>query len=236
MMMKKILCYLMTMLSWCPAQAQDSSLAGEWQFIAGTFQGKIDTIPFTATLAADGQALACHADNFFQRGSKPYPMDWKMALKEEGGKTVLGWVLTAEEPASTAEFQEVVSRYIMGGKEADGSHRYIYLLSENIETQQLEGMTLWCSYDGEKTAYLLPKTQQVYGVVSEHIPFNGAVGFMEIWASGRVQKKNDDPAGISEIVGKETSDGSYFDLQGRRISGKPQKGIYITNGRKYILR
>ncbi len=224
------------MLTLCPAQAQTSALAGSWQFIAGTFEGKIDTIPFTATLAADAQTLECHADNFFKRGSKPYPMDWKIVLKEEDGKTVPGWVLTAETPASTEEYQEAASQYVLGGKDADGSHRYIYLLSENIETQQLEGMTLWCSYDEEKAAYMLPKTQQIYGAVSQQLPFSGTVGSMEAWASGRIQKKSDDPTGISEIVGKETSDCPYFDLQGRRISGKPQKGIYIMNGRKYILR
>ncbi len=224
------------MLSLYPAKAQESSLAGNWQFIAGTDAGKIDTIPFTATLADNGQTLECHADNFFKRGSKPYPMDWKIALKEESGETVLGWVLTAETPASTEEFQESASHYVLGGKDADGSHRYIYLLSENTETQQLEGMTLWCSYDEGKAVYMLPKTQQIYGAVSQQLPFSGTVGSMEIWASGRIQKKNDDPAGISEIVGKETSDCQYFDLQGRRISGKPQKGIYIMNGRKYILR
>lgn len=224
------------MLSLCSAQAQ-SSLEGEWQFVAGTYEGKIDTIPFTATLSADGQYMECHAENFFKRGSKPYPMNWRVAIGKDGDKTRLGWVLTAEQPTSTEEYQEAAEKYVIGGAAADGSHRYIYLLSENIETQKLEGMTLWSDYmEASETTYVLPKTQQIYGVVSQEIPFNSAVGFMEIWASGRLQKKNDDPAGISEIANKETPNSLYFDLQGRRISGQPQKGLYIRNGRKYILK
>lgn len=206
--------------------AQTSALEGQWQLVAASYDNIIDTIPFTATLTTDGQSLECHADNFYTRGSKPYPMDWHIAIEQEGETTRLGWVLTSAQPASPVEY----------GEPADGTHRYIYLLSENIETQQLEGMTLWCDYSEEKTAYLLPKTQQLYGVVSQHIPFSGVVEYIDIWASGRIQKKNDDPAGISEIVEKETSDCSYFDLQGRRISGQPSKGIYIMNGRKYILK
>ena len=43
-----------------------------------------------------------------------------------------------------------------------------------------------------------------------------------------------DPTGITTIRTIE-SDGTsrYFDLQGRQLNGKPDKGVYIVNGKKY---
>ena len=29
---------------------------------------------------------------------------------------------------------------------------------------------------------------------------------------------------------------NYFNLQGRRLNGKPNKGIYIENGKKHVAR
>lgn len=29
---------------------------------------------------------------------------------------------------------------------------------------------------------------------------------------------------------------NYYDLQGRRLNGKPNKGIYIENGKKHVAR
>ena len=40
-------------------------------------------------------------------------------------------------------------------------------------------------------------------------------------------------SGISEIVNRKTVNRKYFDLQGR-LSDKPQKGVYIEDGRKYV--
>ena len=31
-------------------------------------------------------------------------------------------------------------------------------------------------------------------------------------------------------------DGEVFDLNGRRISGQPQKGIYLKNGKKFVIK
>ncbi|MBQ8455771.1 MAG: CotH kinase family protein [Bacteroidaceae bacterium] len=47
---------------------------------------------------------------------------------------------------------------------------------------------------------------------------------------------NEDPDGIrTPFANGTSSDGRYFDLSGRQLSGKPQKGIYITNGHKVVL-
>lgn len=218
-----------------PIIAQE--LAGNWTFKTSPFDGGEENIPFAATLSTDNSYLTCHADNFFTRGSKAYPMDWKVAIERDGEKLRLGWILDATAPASSEEYQEVASKYIIGGADIDDTHRYIYLLSENVETQKLEGMTLWSDWvDASATTFTLPKTQQIYGVVSRNIPFNGAIGYFEIWASGKLVKTNSDPAGIHEVASEKISDDSYYDLQGRRLNEQPAKGLYIRNGKKYYVK
>ena len=45
------------------------------------------------------------------------------------------------------------------------------------------------------------------------------------------------PAGITEMTsGNTKSDGNCYDLQGRRLNGTPQRGLYIKNGHKYVAR
>ena len=34
--------------------------------------------------------------------------------------------------------------------------------------------------------------------------------------------------------GRNTLHGWTYDLQGRRLQGKPERGVYIQNGRKYL--
>ena len=49
---------------------------------------------------------------------------------------------------------------------------------------------------------------------------------------------NSDTTGIEEVKSKrlEPSDHNIYDLQGRRLSGKPTKGLYIQNGVKRVVR
>lgn len=42
--------------------------------------------------------------------------------------------------------------------------------------------------------------------------------------------------GIEKVESTTQPAGIYYDLQGRRLSGQPSKGIYILNGRKYVVR
>ena len=44
---------------------------------------------------------------------------------------------------------------------------------------------------------------------------------------------SDDPTGIVSPPG-ETEEGAIYDLQGRRLSGKPARGIYIVDGKKKV--
>jgi arabinan endo-1,5-alpha-L-arabinosidase len=42
-------------------------------------------------------------------------------------------------------------------------------------------------------------------------------------------------AGISNITNDARQDGPIYDLQGRRVNSTSQKGIYIRNGKKFIV-
>ena len=42
--------------------------------------------------------------------------------------------------------------------------------------------------------------------------------------------------GISDVEQASQQAGACFDLQGRRLSGVPQRGMYIRNGRKYVVK
>ena len=182
-------------------------LAGQWQFIASTngtvgadgiMHASTDTISFTATPAPDGIGLICQADCLYARtGNAVYPASWRLLLEEDAatGRHRLGWVLDAQQPASTLEFNEPQDKYLDQGFFYWGSpadeHHYIYLLSENIETQRLEGMTLWSSWaTDDQTTYTFPQNQEVFGLVCSAIPFatSSLVGYFEIWASPRFVK------------------------------------------------
>lgn len=211
-------------------------LAGQWNFVASPFEGGGMEIAFTATPSADGTALQCHADLFLTR-TQNYAANWLLAIEERDGQVRLGWKLNSEVPAFEQEFQENASQYALFGSNPDGTPRYVYLLSENIETLKLEPLTLWSDWQpADGTTFTLPVTQQIYAVVSKNQPYSGSVGYAEIWASGRLVRIGG--TGISSLnVQQGMEDGEAFDLQGRRIT-KGQtpttKGIYIVNGRKYV--
>ena len=48
---------------------------------------------------------------------------------------------------------------------------------------------------------------------------------------------NEDPTAIAELLGLTEDNGAWYDLNGRKLAGKPaQKGIYINNGKKTIIK
>jgi hypothetical protein len=53
----------------------------------------------------------------------------------------------------------------------------------------------------------------------------------EFDSDGDMSEDTDD---IREAKGMESNTGCYYDLQGRRLTGKPQKGVYIYNGHQYM--
>ena len=233
---------LLLLLATLPATAQDD-LAGQWQLIAspmgvegegGIMTSGWDTITFTAIPSADGKTLSCHADKFFSRSGHDYPMDWLLAVEREGDKTRLGWVCDDQQPASSIEFQEPATAYAIGGRDIkEGEHRYLYVLSYNVETGREEAMTLWSGWmNNSQATFTLPQNQQLDVIVSTTIPFSTFLGYADSWASARLQKVS--TTGISELVRTVTHADACYDLQGRRLYGQPQRGLLIKGGRKYF--
>ena len=233
MKMKTIAVMALAAMTFAPMRAQSQlieQLTGQWKFVASPFDGGSDEVTFTAKASADGKSLLCHADQFITRASQPYAMDWQMTIEQNNNQVRVGWVLNADTPASEQEFQEAANKYVLFGKDADGSHRYIYLLSENIETHKLEGMTLWSDWQSaDATTFALPRTQQIYCVVSQNIPYNSTVGYAEVWACAKVQKLSADA--ITEVKDNSSFEGKLFNLQGRALQQKPQRGLYIQDGK-----
>ena len=115
-------------------------MTGKWQFVAsnngtmgadGIYTSGTDYIHFTATMPpADsdnyGYYLYCHTDELYTRTGKNYPADWLMKIEQDGDKIRIGWVLDADQPASTLEFNEPANHYLENGSfywgKEDGGH------------------------------------------------------------------------------------------------------------------
>ena len=56
--------------------------------------------------------------------------------------------------------------------------------------------------------------------------------------SARITLVFDDATGVNEVIGvKEVNDGSWYDLNGRKLNGIPtKKGVYIMNGKKVVIK
>lgn len=230
-----LLCSACLLLSGQASAQVIEELVGNWKLVASPFEGGSEEIAFTTTAATDGTSLDCHAEQLMVRGANTYAADWKIVVEQNGENIRLGWALDADNPVSTKEFQEPASSYALFGKDTDGNHRYIYLLTENIDTQKLEGMTLWSDWQSAgSTTFSLPKTQQIYAVVSPYKPYNGAVGYAEIWASVKVQKA--ESAGIAEVNNAtQPANAPVYSLQGVRMN-QLQRGINIVNGKMVVIK
>lgn len=55
-----------------------------------------------------------------------------------------------------------------------------------------------------------------------------------VWDNFRLVYKGQVDTGIADAVAAPVATGAIYDLQGRRLSAKPQRGIYILNGKKYV--
>ena len=69
---------------------------------------------------------------------------------------------------------------------------------------------------------------------------NSKVGFYDIYIAneGELSKERLEKYanGIEEMSVSRQADNRYFDLQGRALDGKPARGLYIFNGKKYVVK
>ncbi len=264
--MKKLIFLLPALLACSQLSAQNlvEKLAGNWQFTAanngvevapGIYSAGTDIISFTATPSADGKGLDCHADCLYNRTGTEYPANWRILVEENAeGKHRLGWVLDPQQPVSPKEFLEPRENYLEKGffywAENSEGHRYIYLLAENADASAIVGMTFWSPWsDGSTTEYPLSNeennAQKMYAVVAQSIPYANSVGWIEIWASPKVQKLNNQ-SGVAQLSVQHDAKGimqpnTLCNLNGQRIKrgtagdSKLPRGIYILNGKKILI-
>ncbi len=97
-------------------------------------------------------------------------------------------------------------------------------------------------YDAQKPAYILQSSGMWHKVPQNQPEAYVAPFRCYFQATGTAQAnslsmviENASGTGIQQIRTIDT-DGTerYFDLNGRQLSGKPQKGMYIMNGKKYV--
>lgn len=247
-MIKKslLICSACLLFSGQAFAVETADLAGKWQLKAspigvtgddGISTTGWDYIDFTATASTDGNTLLCHADNFVTRNGQAYPMDWKLAVEHDGDKVRLGWVLDAQQPASTLEFQQPATAYAIGGMNpVEGEHRYIYLLTYDIDQGQEGALTLWSSWIESPTAdasYVFPQNYQLDAVVSKTIPYGSMVGYVDSWASASITKSSDTAVGAVTV--QTAPSNCIYNLQGVRLNSL-QKGINIVNGKKVVMK
>ena len=68
---------------------------------------------------------------------------------------------------------------------------------------------------------------------------NSKVGFYDIYIANAGEKTQELLSGIEEVAIERTerqSANRYYDLQGRRLNGQPVRGLYILNGKKYLVK
>ncbi len=250
---------ILTTMAFTPVHAQSSfvqSLAGQWQFTAsnngkeiapGIYSAGKDTISFTAAVGDDGKSLNCHADCMYKSvTNNEYPADWKVIVEEnDQGLYRLGWVLTKDQPAFSKEFLESKESYLENGfwywgTDAASTHRYIYLLTENEDASAHVATTFWSAWNNKGCKeYSLTSTeynsQKFYAIVAAGIPYGNSTGYIEIWSSPKVKQISS--AGIHSIsYAEDQTSVLYYDLSGRRLHAQPQRGLYINNGKKVVLR
>ena len=205
--------------------------AGDWYLVAqpsgsvneqGIHTTTTSNIHFVATLPSSGSTdygryLYCHADTFYQsRSGQIYPADWRLEYNydSQSGRGKIGMELSEETPASPLEFMEQPTAYLDDGMfywgisskrtQGDSGHRYIYLLTENIDRQALEGMTLWAEWteadvttNMQTHAFIFPQKYEIYGIVSLDKPCflnpSPIVGYIDIWAGPRLLRQKIEP-------------------------------------------
>ena len=68
---------------------------------------------------------------------------------------------------------------------------------------------------------------------------NSKVGFYDIYIANEGEQSKQLLTGIKELTAAQPADSrsaAIYDLQGRRLSARPAHGIYIQNGRKYVVK
>ena len=175
------------------------------------------SIPYHAVLPAPGtpqygHEIYCHIDSMAHRKGLKCSADFKMRYTydettQQGGISI---VLDDQHPispmqysgdASTYAYWDATSTWYSGvspqHEGGDTGNRYMYFVTHNISTWELEGHELACQWtlsDQEDMAheYAFPPIYEICWVVGLDIPFvyseHDLVGYIDIFASPRLMR------------------------------------------------
>ena len=190
--------------------------------------------PLTAKLNGDGYATYC----------SQYPLDfsdyktagytaWKITgvsgttitFEKITGSIKGGQgVLLKGEAGETISLTSVGSEYLLEDNMLVGSTAptYITATSGDYTNFGLKGNAFIKANDG-----VLPANKAYLPILTDNIPSEARLSF--------VFNDDETTTGIADVRSK-MSDGSYYDLQGRKVNGKLPKGLYIVNGKKMVVK
>ena len=131
-------------------------------------------------------------------------------------------VLKSTQPEITMTYNEVEGT--LADNDLKGTAEYYYSISTDDSVYMLtKGNHGVGFYNWTSTGYTIPDHRAFLVVES------GSASAPEFLSF-------DNTTGINAVETHTATDGAYYDLSGRRISGKPQHGIYIKDGRKVVVR
>ena len=200
--------------------------AGIWWLVAspngepneqGIMVTETVSVPVHAVLPAPGTPdyghyIYCHIDSMPHRSGLKVSADFKLhyTYDEALGRGTIAMVLDDSQPISDTEYAGDPTTYAyfapgqtwyMGASDqhqgGDTGHRYMYFVSQNIDTQQLEGMeiaTTWTDADQQdlEHEYRFAQQYQIYWIAALDIPYSNAehdeVGIIDIFASPRLMR------------------------------------------------
>ena len=142
-------------------------------------------------------------------------------------------------------FDVVVNVASITKPDAEAKHRVVLEVADDGYTAEAAWQTLGdtITVQGARLTHNIVRsyegTDEVY-VRAYLCANNSKVGFYDIYVAneGELSKERlAEQDGIGEVLSSAPArqPSALFDLQGRRLSGKPAHGLYIQNGRKYVM-
>ena len=115
----------------------------------------------------------------------------------------------------------------------------MYMNSRYLSTSPYPYVTPFYTND-ELSATTSPKTEMYLANSKGQRMLDVTISNITMSADGLISfdfTNNDPSSGITDATGDAPSSSVWYDLQGRRLSGRPtRKGTYIRQGRKYVVR
>lgn len=159
-----------------------------------------------------------------QTSAKVGFMDGKVYIQGLSGVASEGWVIgSVEGNTITIPSGQYQGTYTYGGTDYD-----IFLLGCDKETEEIKDIVF--TYDPETGT--LELREDLWIVDSSSATAIDAAG---VYDSVILLKGEEEGPATAITRPQVTTEGSCYNLQGMRIS-KPQKGIYIQNGKKFIVK